>query len=851
MYNALRKKYPVFEYNGFKVYDDEGFTCVEYFFKQDENILFNPRWKFPFLFEEYEKKQAFFDSCFFDLGMVESVSYWKACCSPKFLVKANIDEPRKEFFKKLWFNGLGEFFYVNNIDARYDDFVNIECDGNETFLIKQSPQDTALSGCLIPVGGGKDSIVTLERLSSYKNKSLCYMINPSQAARKTAEISGFDTINVQRRLDKKILELNAKGYLNGHTPFSAIVAFSAYICAVFAKKKYIVLSNESSANDIYVKGTSVNHQYSKSLEFENDFREYTCKYLGNYAEYFSLLRPFNEWSIVKEFIKYKKYFPAFLSCNKGAKEGKWCCNCPKCLFTFIMLSPFIDEKTLIEIFGENLFEKPEMMKFFKGLIDPDTDKPFECVGTRTEINAALTLAVKNYKGELPVLLKEYKQKYYNENFDFTQTDNFYDTKNNIPEEFTYIGKIADFFYEKDVAILGFGREGRSTFDFLKKHAKPKSITVIDKKPQDIPGVYGERYLDGIDKYDIIMKAPGIALLDKISDNVRKKITSQTDLFLRFAPCRIIGITGTKGKSTTSAATFHTLKKQNFPVRLVGNIGIPVFSELENINEKTIVVYELSCHQLEFVKASPHIAVLLNIFSDHLDHYVSQQAYEQTKHNIYKYQTSKDILISDIKTKTTSKQLSVKNILDSVTIKTKLIGQHNKYNIAAAALAATVAGADLKKSLKALEDFNGLEHRIEFIGTVNGISYYNDSISTIPEATLCAINALENVNTLIIGGLDRGISYDSFAKELSSGKVKNIICAYASGKRVFELIKNIPHNPEIYLVETLYDAVNLAKKITKNGICLLSPAAASYGDFDNFEHRGKVFKQLVQENIRQD
>ena len=122
MYNALRKKYPVFEYNGFKVYDDEGFTCVEYFFKQDENILFNPRWKFPFLFEDYEKKQAFFDSCFFDLGMVESVSYWKACCSPKFLVKANIDEPRKEFFKKLWFNGLGEFFYVNNINAGYDDF---------------------------------------------------------------------------------------------------------------------------------------------------------------------------------------------------------------------------------------------------------------------------------------------------------------------------------------------------------------------------------------------------------------------------------------------------------------------------------------------------------------------------------------------------------------------------------------------------------------------------------------------------------------------------------------------------------------------------------------------------------
>ncbi|PWM43065.1 MAG: UDP-N-acetylmuramoyl-L-alanine--D-glutamate ligase [Clostridiales bacterium] len=488
-----------------------------------------------------------------------------------------------------------------------------------------------------------------------------------------------------------------------------------------------------------------------------------------------------------------------------------------------------------------------MLEFFEGLVNPDADKPFECVGTRSEINAALTLAVKKYEPELPLILQKYKEEYYNEDFDFTEVDNFYDIKNNVPTEFTYIQKIADFFKDKSVAILGFGREGRSTLEFLNKYTVPKNVTVIDKNTQDISGIYGENYLSGLEKYDIIMKAPGIALLDIVSEEVKQKTTSQTDLFLRFAPCRVIGITGTKGKSTTSTATFYALEKLGFPVRLVGNIGVPVFSDLENINEKTVVVYELSCHQLEFVKASPTTAVLLNIFSDHLDHYVSQQAYEDAKRNIYRFQNKNDILISYEKTDTASKQIFIKDIINIETVKTKLIGQHNKYNLAVAAAAANTVGADIKKALKILEDFNGLEHRIEFVENINGVSYYNDSISTIPEATLGAIDGLKNVRTLILGGFDRGISYDDFAHKLANSEVENIICAYSSGLRIYNLINEIDHKPKLYEVENLEKAVNLAKQITKDGSCLLSPAAASYGDFENFEHRGRVFKQLVKAN----
>ena len=262
---------------------------------------------------------------------------------------------------------------------------------------------------------------------------------------KAAEIAGFsieEIIEVKRNIDKNVLDLNAKGFLNGHTPFSAMVAFLTYLIAFLTGKKYVALSNEDSANESNVDGEKINHQYSKSLEFENDFRWYAENYLKAGVEYFSMLRPISELQIAMLFSKLEAYHPIFNSCNVGSKKEpwKWCCNCPKCLFVYTILSPFLYKEKLVKIFGEDLFEKEELLQTFIELCGYGETKPFECVGTYEEIKYAITETMKKIPGKLPVLLE-----YYNNNFEKSNANllDYYNENNNLPEEFAKIlkGKI--------------------------------------------------------------------------------------------------------------------------------------------------------------------------------------------------------------------------------------------------------------------------------------------------------------------------------------------------------------------------------------------------------------------------
>lgn len=429
-------------------------------------------------------------------------------------------------------------------------------------------------------------------------------------------------------------------------------------------------------------------------------------------------------------------------------------------------------------------------------------------------------------------------------------------------------KLKDFFNGKSVAILGFGREGRSTLDILRETECGK-IGILDKNPvdeKDCEGCTlhcGESYLDFMGDYDIIMKAPGIALFDKISPEIKEKITSQTDLFLRFCNNPVIGVTGTKGKSTTSSLIAHILEYCGKKSVLIGNIGIPPLSAADSLEENTIVVCEMSCHQLEYVKASPKTAVLLNIYEEHLDHYTNFNAYKAAKENIYGYQKEGNLLIynKDLKNSRIdslpSKKISISQdekadvYLDGNDIvirgqkisfeklSPKLEGRHNLYNIGAALAAAAENGCDPQKAVEAVHSFNGLEHRMETVRTVNGVKYINDSISTIP---LAAINAVKtfNADTLIIGGMDRGINYDILAEFLNKGIVENIICLPDSGYRIADML-NTPSN--VFKVKNMEEAVKKASEEAKH-CCVLSPAAASYGFYKNFEERGKHFKELV-------
>lgn len=420
---------------------------------------------------------------------------------------------------------------------------------------------------------------------------------------------------------------------------------------------------------------------------------------------------------------------------------------------------------------------------------------------------------------------------------------------------------------KRVVILGFGREGKSWLEILTRLGCCAQIAVADMNPlelenPDVMPISGEHYLEECAEFDIILQSPGVVVKNRLSPHSKAKILTQTDILLRLKPCKIIGVTGTKGKSTTSSLIYHFLQANNIPSMLIGNIGIPPLKRLEEMSSETVAVCEMSCHQLEFARHSPEIAVLLNIFPEHLDHYVDFDAYAAAKRNIARFMEKTDTVFANsdllpLETNGNSVSCAFGKPADVWTdgnsiflygeeipaerIATRLCGKHNLYNIAVALAAAIRAGASLDRCLESLPEFNGLEHRLERVAVINGVEWINDSISTIPEAAIAAVNAFDGADCLILGGMDRGISYDVLGDFLNKGIVDTVILLPDSGKRIAKLISN----PDVVVIEAenMEKAVTLASKTARRRV-ILSPAAASYGFYRNFEERGRHFKELV-------
>lgn len=318
--------------------------------------------------------------------------------------------------------------------------------------------------------------------------------------------------------------------------------------------------------------------------------------------------------------------------------------------------------------------------------------------------------------------------------------------------------------------------------------------------------------------------------------------------------------------------------KKYTTLLVGNIGKPVFEEIENYDKVEYFVYELSSHQLEHTRFSPCVAVLLNMFEEHLDHYNSYEEYKEAKRNIFKHQNgndifvyngeSKDILLAGYELKqkefpVCSKKTSLKNYtyyndnkicvcIDSIKTdidipqNTNIIGKHNIYNVAVAITVAKKLGVEESRIIEVIKEFKTLPHRLEIVGKYNEVTYIDDSISTIPEATMSAVDSIKNIDTVLIGGLDRGIDYSKLVEYIDSSNIHNVILMYESGKKIYDMVRkeNISHT--VIYVEDLENAVKEAVRITTKGkMCLLSPAAASYGIFKNFEERGDRFKEFVE------
>ncbi|MBO7475260.1 MAG: UDP-N-acetylmuramoyl-L-alanine--D-glutamate ligase [Ruminococcus sp.] len=430
---------------------------------------------------------------------------------------------------------------------------------------------------------------------------------------------------------------------------------------------------------------------------------------------------------------------------------------------------------------------------------------------------------------------------------------------------------------KTVCILGFGREGKSTYKILEKYCSPKSVAIADLNPVDreanglpesVELVCGEGYQDCLDRFDIVFKSPGIVLEKSLSE-LKCMVTCETQVFFEVYREQIIGITGTKGKSTVTSLIYHVLRESGVDCRIAGNIGIPVFDIAEGMKDDTVVVCELSCHQLEYMTVSPRSAIFLNLYEEHLDHYGSMENYYSAKKNIYLHQDVCDVLWCNYDIRTDdipSIAVTVSNTCKAADVfvedgivydsddeeyeipvsDIRLLGTHNHYNIAIA--------WDVCKDLveeedftRALCSFDPLAHRLEFVDTVRGIRWYDDSISTACATAISALQSVPEVGTILIGGMDRGIDYQPLVDFLGDFDVR-VICMEASGKRVYDMIQaggSFRDKERVHYAEHLAEAVELAAEITPEGMsCVMSPAAASYGIFKNFEERGDAFKALV-------
>ena len=439
-----------------------------------------------------------------------------------------------------------------------------------------------------------------------------------------------------------------------------------------------------------------------------------------------------------------------------------------------------------------------------------------------------------------------------------------------------MNKIIEQLQNKNIIILGFGMEGKSTYNYIRKYLKDIKLTIMDSNYQNI--TLDDKNVEIIDidynkfnNYDLIFKSPGISFKDIDTTSFKDKITSQLEIFLETTPSYTIGITGSKGKSTTTSLIYKIINDQNIKSYIVGNIGKPILDIVDEVDENTYVVIECSSHQLEYTKVSPNIGIILNLFEEHLDHYKSKEHYYMAKMNLVNYQSNKDYFIyssdnEDLKNhiniiNTNATKLDINNIknnnsytyikdnyiyvndkkLYDVNTKRKIQGIHNLKNIMFTLTVSEILKLDINKTIESISNFEPLPHRMELVGTYNEITYYNDSIATIPNATINGIEALSNVNTIIIGGKDRGIDYSLLKDYLINSEIENIICLPDTGYTIGKEITN----KNVHYVKTVEEAVDIAREVTKkNTICLLSPAASSYGFYKNFEERGNRFKEYI-------
>src|SRR3989344_324680 len=709
------------------------------------------------------------------LHLMLGISYYKFYCPPlikfgnesevspkadatKVTTPYKLSKKEADFWNTIYKKGLGEFFYINklhpNISPKFPYHKNVK---EVSYSLEKNNK------CLVGIGGGKDSIVAAELLKEGKFDIEAFVVatnKESPLIKKIIKTANIKSLTIKRQLDQKVFQPHQ---YNGHIPISAIYAFLGVLSAVLYRYSYVIMGNEHSSNfgNLTYKGLEINHQWSKSFEFETLFQDYIKNSVTGDVFYFSLLRSFYEIRIVKLFSRQRKYFPYFSSCNKnftlvGNKNNTlWCGQCAKCVFVFTLLSAFLEKKTLLSIFKKNLYQDQSLLPSFKDILGMGAAKPFDCVGTFQEAQTALVLAGKNFKDDFIVRHLANKAVYHKEVFNTNKNSC-------IPEAFKFLGM-------ETALIMGFGKEGEISKKYLKKIYPKLRIGIADQKE-------GSGYLEKQKEFDMAIKTPGI-------------------------------------------------KKE------------PVF------------VLELSSAQLDDLVFSPDIAVVTNLFPEHMDYHGNVKNYYQAKQNIIRFQNKNDYVIYNPKNKLSLgwlKNYQGKPIPFAKDIPVKdsdipLLGEHNKDNIKAAICVAKLFNIPDAVIKNTIIKFKGLPHRLEFIGNYQGILFYDDAISTTPDSTIMAIKAIPNIGTIFLGGTDRGYDFTPLEKTIKKYNIKNIVLFPESGTRMLKNTEGL----NILKTNSMEQAVLFAYRHTKPGqVCLLSCASPSYSLWKNFEQKANAFKKSV-------
>ncbi|MFN8015391.1 MAG: Mur ligase family protein [Acidimicrobiia bacterium] len=862
---------PEIIYNSNKIELKCSYACDDYEFV--ESFLF----KFPNGYKIVNQELNLIANL---VSVAAATSYYKAFRAKKIKFLFPVTPMTEQWAKQLFDNGLREFRFVNNIDLIEEIQYEFDSLNNSNVLIEES------NTVLIPIGGGKDSVTTIEIAKNSGKKIIGFSVGDFKAINDCAEASQIELVKVTRTLDEQIIRLNKEGRPNGHIPVTAITSTLACMAALALGISEVAMSNENSANEStrVVDGVQVNHQWSKTFDAETLLRNAlsSCSLQVNY---YSALRSMSEFEIFELFSDFEKYHKAFTSCNRAFKLDEnsraktWCCNCEKCRFVFLGLSAFKGAPYAAEIIGSQMFDDEDQIQGFLDLID-SSKKPFECVGTISESRTMARncliwdIAANSKVGKAfsEILIDSPKLEEKVAHLDLTSyapkeiIDSILDLK--IKH---FKSHLKNHLADETFSIMGLGRDTSAIVKFLNLYGGVKDFQLFlpPGSTHDNVEIEDLRKEFSLDQHDInivktnnigdindsiVFVSPGISKYSKEVKYLGDKATTPLAWWLEYMqlhfPMNIfIGVTGTKGKSTVASMLDHVLDKSV----IAGNLGIGVGDiSLEQLFGSKYIVLEVSSFQSSYVVSSPDIVAFTSLFDCHIDWHLTPENYRNDKFNLAMNGAS-EIVASDsiedlsqqiMHLRKQSSEPSRIDVISLVPSSGKTLKQRNHELVKT-----IISLADPTMSVDEIEhklsSFKDLEHRQELIDTKNGVHFISDVLSTAPLASLLAVDDVkikyENATIFLLSG---GIHRNEDLEQLILGL--NERCEFVFTIALPQTGHMIEEKLERYLhADNLEDGINIALSKANDGdVILLAPGAPSFHLYKNYVELAKHFKEIV-------